>query len=131
MTMNESMILVALMLAPAFFTMLGLGALGSPVVAFLGELAAKSKKRVFYDKYGQQTGQMGFILLLLMIVVDTAAIAVAYTKFPHVFQKFIRPDSPLLYAGIALAAFIVLAIPYSLTWKKCATPRAGTCSSAP
>lgn len=125
MTMNETMMMVAFMLAPAFFSMLGLGAFGSPLIALLGEVAAKSKKRVFYDKYGQQVGRMGFLLLMLILVVDAAAIGVGYAKFPHLFQKFIRPDSPLLYAGIAMAAFIVIGIPYFLTWKKMRNSKGG------
>lgn len=39
--------MTALMLAPAFFSLLGMAALGSPAVATLGEIAAKAKSRVF------------------------------------------------------------------------------------
>lgn len=118
MTMNETLTMTALMLAPAFFSLLGMAAFGSPVVAFLGEVVAKSKGRVFYDKYGQQTAAMGLILLILLIIVEIAGIAIVYTKFPQLFQKFATPDSPLICALYALGAFIVFGVPYFLTWKK-------------
>lgn len=118
MTMNETLTMLAFMLAPAFFSLLGMAAFGSPVVAVLGEIAGKSKGKVFFDKYGQQTASMGLILLILLLIVDAAAIGVAYTKFPQLFQKFIGPDSPLMIAFIAMGAFVVLSLPYFLTWKK-------------
>lgn len=125
MTMNETLTMVAIMLAPAFFSMLGLGAFGSPLVALLGELTAKAKKRVFYDKYGQQVGRMGFILLLVLLMVDAIAIGIAYNRFPQLVQQLIAPDSPLLYAGIALAAFIALTPIYLLTWNKMRKAKGG------
>lgn len=118
MTINETVTMAAIMLAPAFFSLLGMAAFGSPVVAVLGEIAAKTKSKVFYDKYGQQTAAMGFALLILLLVIEIAAVAVAYAKFPHFIQKFISPDSPLMGAFIALGAFIVLGLPYFLSWKK-------------
>ncbi len=118
MTMNETLMMLAMMLAPAFFSLLGMAAFGSPVVAVLGEIAGKSKGKVFFDKYGQQTAAMGLVLLTLLIIIDGAAIGVAYTKFPQLFQKFINPETPLMNAFIAMGAFVVLSLPYFLTWKK-------------
>jgi len=118
MNMNETLTLAALMLAPALFSLLGMGAFGSPIVAVLGELAAKAKARVFYDKYGQQTASMGLILLLILLTIYGAAIGIALVKFPQLIQTFLTPTSPIFSAFIALGVFIVLGLPYFLTWKK-------------
>lgn len=118
MTMNETLTMAAMLLAPAFFSLLAMGAFGSPVVALLGEIAAKTKNKVFYDKYGQQTASMGLVLLVLFLVIDAGAIGVAYVKFPQIIRRFIAPDSPLMGAFIAMAVFIVLGLVYFLTWKK-------------
>ncbi|WP_319466480.1 hypothetical protein [uncultured Pseudodesulfovibrio sp.] len=118
MNMNETLIMVATMLAPAFFSLLGMAAFGSPVVAVLGEIAAKAKKRVFYDKYGQQTSSMGLILLILTLVVCGAGVGIAFAKFPEFIKKFINPTSPLKYAFIGMGVFALFTFIHSLSWKK-------------
>lgn len=118
MNMNETLTLAAWMLAPAFFSLLGMGAFGSPVIALFGELAAKTKKRVFYEKYGQQTATMGLFLLILMLVVSGSANVAAYIKLPQLYEKVLAPSSPLLIALYGFGAFIILSLIYFLTWKK-------------
>lgn len=118
MTINETMTMIALMLAPAFFSLLGMAALGSPVVAVLGEMAAKTKGKVFYDKYGQQTATMGCVLLILLLVVECAALGIITVKFPQLIERFVTADSPLLCSLAALGLFVILGLPYFLTWKK-------------
>ncbi len=118
MNMNETLIMVATMLAPAFFSLLCMAAYGSPFVALLGEISAKTRKRVFFDKYGQQTASMGFVLLVMTLVVCGAATGVAFIKFPQFIARFINPTSPLNYAFISMGVFILFALPYSLAWKK-------------
>lgn len=118
MTMTETLTMLAMMMAPAFFSVLGMAAFGSPVVAVLGELAGKSKGKVFFDKYGQQVGGMGLILLILFMIVDGAAIGVIYTKFPELFRKFANPESPLMLSAIAGGIMVLFGIPYFLTWMK-------------
>lgn len=118
MNMNETLTLAAWLLAPAFFSLLSIAAFGSPVIAVLGELAAKAKKRVFYDKYGQQSATMGLILLVLTLVVSTTANVAAYIKLPQLFTNFFAPSSPLLLAIYGLGAFVALSLIYFLTWKK-------------
>lgn len=121
MTMNDTLTMTALMLAPAFFSLLGMGALGSPAVAVLGEMAAKTKKRVFFDKYGQQTASMGLFLLILLLIIEAGAIGVIYTKYPHLVQQYLDPASQFMNSiMIALgagSAFIILGLVYMLTWK--------------
>lgn len=123
MTINETLTMTALMLAPAFFSLLGMGAFGSPIVALLGEIAAKTKGKVFYDKYGQQTAGMGLVLILLLLLIEVAGIGIMYVKFPQFFHKIFTPTSPLKIAAIALGAFFVLSLPYALTWKKLRTSK--------
>lgn len=118
MTINETLTMTALLLAPAFFSLLGMAAFGSPVVAVLGEIAAKTKSKVFYDKYGQQTASMGLVLLILILIIQGTAIGVAYTKFPQFIQQFFTAETPLLKAFIAFGAFIIFALPYLSLWKK-------------
>lgn len=118
MNMNETLTMAALMLAPAFFSLLGMGALGSPIIAVLGELAAKTKGRVFYDKYGQQTASMGLILLLILLAIYGAAIGLALVKFPDFFQKLLAPPQPILNAFSAFGIFAILGLFYFLSWGK-------------
>lgn len=110
--------MTAMMLAPAFISLLGMGAFGSPIVAFLGEVAAKTKSRVFYDKYGQQTASMGGILLMVLLVVEAILIGTLFAKYPQQIEEFktqIALFNPVLISGIT---FLVLGLPYLLLWKK-------------
>ncbi len=118
MNSNETMIMVVNMLGPAFFSLLGVGAFGSPIIAVLGEIAAKSKKRVFYDKYGQQTGSMGRVLLLLLLVIWGAAIAIVYTRFPQIISKLTPLPTPFMEAAIAFVIFLIFSLIHFSTWKK-------------
>jgi len=118
MTINETLTMTAFMLAPAFFSLLGLAALGSPIIALLGELTARFQGKVFYDKYGQQTATMGVLLTLLTIIVEIVGLTVAYIKFPSLFQEWITANSPFAGAGIAMVLFLFFSVTYSLTWKR-------------
>lgn len=117
MNMNETLTLLAIMLAPAFFSLLGLAAFGSPIVATLGEMAAKTKKRVFYDKLGQQVAAMGCILIPLLLLIDCGAAAVAYLKFPQYFQQIVNLSQQFMWALVACGAFTVFSLLYMATWK--------------
>ena len=117
MNTTETLIMIANMLGPAFFSLLAMGAFGSPVVAVLGELAAKSKNKVFFDKYGQQAGAMGRILLILLFIIWGAAFAVIFTRFPKLAAMVSAPGTPLLYACVTSLAFFVLGMVHFSTWK--------------
>lgn len=118
MTPNETLTMTALMLAPALFSLIGMAAFGSPVVALLGELAAKSKSKVFYDKYGQQTASMGAILLILLLIVEAAGIGVIYARYPHYVEMFMAQKTAFIPVLAAAGAFLVFGLPYLLLWKK-------------
>jgi len=118
MNLNETLTMAAFMLAPAFFSLLGMGALGSSAIAVLAELTAKTKGRVFYDKYGQQTASMGLILLIILLVVYGATIGIALIKFPQFLQRIIAPTSPFSSAFIAFGVFAIMSLLYFPTWKK-------------
>ena len=47
MDIQETLTIIGLMLAPAFFSLLGMAGLGSPAMAVLGEISAKCTKRSF------------------------------------------------------------------------------------
>jgi len=117
MNSQETMALVLNLLAPAFFSLLGMGAFGSPIVAVLGEIAAKTKGKIFYDKFGQQTGAMGRILMLLLILVWGAAIGVTYTRFPQLAARLSDPNTPFLPVFIAAGIFILTGLIHFSTWK--------------
>lgn len=117
MNINETLTLFAIMLAPAFISLIGLGAFGSPIVATLGEMAAKTKQRVFYDKYGQQTATMGRILLILLLATYAAAIGVAYARFPMFIERFTPFIQSATGVLASFGAFVVLGLVYMFTWK--------------
>ena len=118
MSIQETLTMTAIMLAPAFFSLLGMAALGSPAIAILGEMTAKSKKRVFFDKYGQQTGTMGLILLILLLVIYGASFGIAMVKLPELVKTMVSMDSPFLDVFVAFGAFALFSLIYFPTWKK-------------
>lgn len=118
MSIQETLIMIALALAPAFFSMLGLAGFGSPAIAVLGEVTAKSRKRVFFDKYGQQVATMGLTLMTLLMVVYGIGSVIAYAKFPAYVKAVVAQDSPLINTMIATGVLVVAGILHALTWKK-------------
>jgi hypothetical protein len=118
MTIQETLTLVAFLLAPAFFSLLGMGALGSPAIAFLAEISAKTRSKVFIDKYGQQTASMGLILIVALILIYAATLGLTLFKFPHLLKAYLTPGSPFYNGIIAFGVFAVSGLTYCLTWKK-------------
>ncbi|WP_285907946.1 hypothetical protein [Pseudodesulfovibrio pelocollis] len=118
MSMQESLILVATMLAPAFFSLIGMAALGCPAVAVSSEAAARFKGRVFLDKYGQQVAAMGAVLFPLFLIILAGSIGLATVRFPQLTSRLLDPASPFLISLAALGVFALLGPAYFLTWKK-------------
>jgi len=118
MDMNETLQIIGLMLAPAFFSLLGMAGIGSPAIAVLGEISAKARKKVFYDKYGQQAGAMGLILLIFLIVIHGATIGLGMARFPQLIQQNITPSSPFFAGTIGMGIFAAFGLIYFLGWKK-------------
>nr|WP_321514449.1 hypothetical protein [uncultured Pseudodesulfovibrio sp.] len=118
MSTQETLTMIAFLLVPALFSLLGMGAIGSPAIAVLGEMSAKTKKRVFFDKYAQQIGSMGLILLILLLIVQGAAYGVALTKFPQYIHALFTLESPLLNTFAAFGVFAIFSIIYFTTWTK-------------
>ena len=75
-------------------------------------------KKVFFDKYGQQTGSMGLILLALLIVIYGAGMGISLYRFPQLFEQTLNPASPFFTGTILLGVFAVFGLIYFLTWKK-------------
>jgi len=118
MSMQESLILVATMLAPAFFSLIGMAALGSAAVAVSSEAAAKVKDRVFLDKYGQQAAAMGAFLFPLFLIILAGSIGLATVRFPQLTSRLLAPGSPFIVSLAAMGVFALLGPAYFLTWKK-------------
>jgi MFS family permease len=124
MSTQETLTLIAYMLAPAFFSLLGMAALGSPAIAVLGEISAKTRKKVFFDKYGQQTAAMGLILTVAMILICGASLGLAMVKFPDLYVEYITPGTPFFNGLAAIAVFVIAGLLYFSTWKKLRTAKA-------
>lgn len=118
MDMNETLVMAAYMLVPALFSLLGMAALGSPAIALLGETTAKAKKRVFYDKYGQQTGVMGIALIVLLLVVYALMLGVGFAKYPQLIKPLLSTTSPFFVPLVAFVVFAVFGLTHFTTWKK-------------
>ncbi|MUM78802.1 hypothetical protein GKC30_14285 [Pseudodesulfovibrio sp. F-1] len=118
MSMQESLILVATMLAPAFFSLIGMAALGCAAVAVSSEAAAKIKGRVFLDKYGQQVASMGAVLFPLFLVILIGSIGLASARFQQLASRLLAPDSPFIFSLAIMGVFTLLGPVYFLTWKK-------------
>ncbi|EGB13436.1 hypothetical protein DND132_0219 [Pseudodesulfovibrio mercurii] len=118
MSIQETLTLVAYMLAPAFFSLLGMAALGSPAIAVLAEISAKTRKKVLFDKYGQQTAGMGLILVIALILIYGASLGIALVRFPDLFQAYLTPGSAFFNGSVAFAVFVVAGLIYFTTWKR-------------
>lgn len=118
MSIQESLTLVAIMLAPAFFSLLGMAALGSPAIAVSNEYLARARGRVFHDKYGQQAAAMGLILLLLFLVIQAAALGLLLVRFPQMASRVFEPGSPFTVSFASMGAFVIFGLAYFLTWRK-------------
>lgn len=123
MDVQETLNMIGLLLAPAFFSLLSMGALGSPAIAVLGELSGKLNKKVFFDKYGRQTGSMGLVLLAILIIIYGAGIAISLSRFPTLFQQSLTPASPFFIGTILLAVYAVFGLVYFLAWGKMRTAK--------
>ncbi|TDT88623.1 hypothetical protein EDC59_10523 [Pseudodesulfovibrio indicus] len=118
MSIQETLTLVAFMLAPAFFSLLGMGALGSPAIAVLAEISAKTRGKILFDKYGQQTAALGLILTIVMILICGASLGIALVKYPDLFSAHTTPGSPFFNGLTAFGVFVVAGLLYFPTWKK-------------
>ncbi|WP_207261007.1 hypothetical protein [Desulfovibrio sp. Huiquan2017] len=118
MSIQETLTLVAYMLAPAFFSLLGMAALGSTAIAVLAEFSAKTRKKILFDKFGQQIARMGLILTIALILIYGASLGIVMTKFPDLFQVYLTPGSAFFNGTVAFAVFVVAGLLYCTTWKK-------------
>lgn len=118
MSIQETLTLIAFLLAPAFFSLLGMAALGSPAIAVLAEISAKTRNKILFDKYGQQTAALGLILTIAMILICGASLGIALVKYPDLFREHITPGSPFFNGLTAFGVFVVAGLLYFPTWKK-------------
>jgi len=118
MDLNETLQLIMNMLIPALFSLLGMAALGSPAIALLGEIAAKAQKKVFYDKYGQQTGALGLLLTVLILIIYGVSLGIFMSKAMKADQFVLNMQSPLFIPLVTYAVFTFVGIIYFITWKK-------------
>lgn len=118
MNVTETFLLAATMSAPAFFDLLGLAAFGAILVAALNELLGLAKGKVFFDKYAEQSAAMGLPLMLIALLSMGVAGFMAVSRMPWLSQWLANPASPFLYFYAATGIGLLLAIPYTLAWKR-------------
>ena len=104
-------------LAPAFFDVLGLAALGAPALAVAAEIQGRAQRKAFLDKFAQHVSVMGFGLLLLVLVVGGGGAVLAGMRFQEIMSRLHAPGSPLyaFYAAMGLA--LLTHGLYRCTWK--------------
>jgi hypothetical protein len=66
---HDALTMLSSVLAPAFFDVLGLAALGAPLLAFAAEAMGRAQRKAFLEKFAQHLAVMGFGLLLLALAV--------------------------------------------------------------
>ena len=104
-------------LAPAFFDVLGLAALGAPVLAVASEIQGQAQRKAFLDKFAQHVSAMGFGLLLLVLAVGGAGAALAAARFQEIMTRLHAPGSPLYAFYVALGLTLLTHGLYRCTWR--------------
>lgn len=103
--------------APAFFDVLGLAALGAPLIATVCEIQARVQRKAFLDKFAQHISVMGFAFLLLVLVVVGLGAALAAFRFQELFARVHVAGSPLFALYVVLAVTVVVHGLYRSTWR--------------
>lgn len=115
---TELLATAATMSLPALLDLIGIAAFGAVMVAALCEWTARANKRVFLDKYAQQSAAMALVFAILMFLGGGPALFMLKGRFPELLQWFGNPTSPLVHTMGACALTVVLLAIWSPTWKK-------------
>ena len=114
---HDALTMLSSVLAPAFFDVLGLAALGVPLLAAAAELMARVQRKAFLEKFAQHLTVMGFSLLVLVLIVSGGGAALAALRFPEVMERLHVPGSPLYPFYGSLAAVLVVHGLYRFGWR--------------
>lgn len=115
MNTPEMLHLAALLSAPAFFRLIALAALGTPLIAFFNEIFGQKSRLL--DNFGRQTSTLAMVTGVITLIIGAGAAYVAYTKYPALEPWLANGPTPL---NIVLGCFVIgvlLSIIYARTWK--------------
>ncbi len=113
---HDALTMLSSVLAPAFFDVLGLAALGAPLLAFAAEAMGRAQRKAFLEKFAQHLTVMGFGLLLLALAVTAAGAGLATVRFPEIMERLHAPGSPLFPFYGAMGAVLLLHGLYRFGW---------------
>ncbi|WP_027720213.1 hypothetical protein [Maridesulfovibrio zosterae] len=106
------------MLPKAIVDFTTLAAIGSPILALILEITAKTRKKIFYDKLAQQITALSLILYFIFIFCLAGIATFFIGKMPWLKDWFMNPHSPVMMFYITLGVALLGLIPYKLSWKK-------------
>lgn len=118
MNTEESLRMVAISLAPAYVWLAGLAALGGLVMAFVCEVTARSKKKVFFDKYAQQLTTMSLLALCIFSMAIAGGVFAGASRSLWLKSWLFEVGTPFLPFYVGLGIVLVLSLPYWASWKK-------------
>jgi hypothetical protein len=113
---HGALTMLSSVLAPAFFDVLGLAALGVPLLAAAAEILGRVQRKAFLDRFAQHLTVMGFGLLALVLIVAVAGAGLAALRFPEIMARLHAPGSPLFPFYGALAAVLAFHGLYRFGW---------------
>lgn len=115
---TELLATAATLSLPALLDLIGIAAFGAVMVAAACEWTARANKRVFLDKYAQQSAAMALLLIIVSILGSIPAMFLLMDRFPGLMQWFSNPSMPLVHTLAAAGATTLLLAVWSITWKK-------------
>ncbi|XPV74941.1 MAG: hypothetical protein ACNI27_09895 [Desulfovibrio sp.] len=106
------------MLPAALFIIAALGVFGASTIAPVNEMVARSKKKIFFDKFAEQLTAMN----LLAAVVAIAGLGICFFSLnadSDWFNMWLkRQQVELMIFGGAFSLMLIGATTYKFTWKK-------------
>ena len=106
------------MLPAALFLLAALGVLGACVIAPVNEMVARSRKKIFFDKFAEQLTAMN-LLAAVIAVIGLIAGFFMLSSGQEWFQLWLRKQQIELYVLLGgLAGLLIFTPVYRFTWKK-------------
>lgn len=119
--MQNDLLLLLRVVSTSFVGLLLVATLAAPLLAAISQLLAKTRSRIFYDKFAKQVAQMGLLLGLCTLPFTGSMWALFYTQHPVAsIPDFSHPllSLPALLPIVLYVLGLFLLSVYASNWKR-------------